>query len=136
LPTQLQNLTQSQESPRGIGRAICNHLIKSSAYQPLKLWATSPHGINLHLTPTNAHTEIHYPTLDITSEASVKALVDEVKEAQWKEKVDGGEGKVALINNAGFMSLQYNPANVKKTLDVNYRGTLRASIPILKPLVR
>jgi carbonyl reductase 1 len=124
------DIDTTQESPRGIGRAICNNLIRSSSHQPLKLWATSPQGTDLHLLPTNSHTEIHYPALDITSDESVKALVEEVTRARSEA---GGDSKVVLINNAGVMDMHYSWQNVKRTLDVNYRGTLRVCfLPFLQ----
>lgn len=70
------------------------------------------------------------------------SLASEIQEEQWKAKIDEGEpgideigkeeeerGRVVLINNAGVMFRLYNPANVKRTLDVNFRGTLQVCSP-------
>jgi hypothetical protein len=48
-----------------------------------------------------------------------------VSEINAEKERGGEEGKVVLINNAGVMSLKYSKENARRTLDVNYRGTLR-----------
>jgi hypothetical protein len=47
----------------------------------------------------------------------------------------GGESGVVLINNAGVMDLHYNWQNVKRTLVVNYRGTLRVCFSLSSGLI-
>ncbi len=60
----------------------------------------------------------------------MKALVEEVTRARSEA---GGDSKVVLINNAGVMDMHYSWQNVKRTLDVNYRGTLRVCfLPFLQ----
>ncbi len=115
------DIDTTQESPRDIGSAICSTLIRSSSYQPLKLWITSLQG-----------TEIHYPALNTTSDESVKALVEEVTKARSEA---GRESRVVMINNAGVMDLHYNWQNVKRTLAVNYRGTLRVCFSLSSGLI-
>jgi carbonyl reductase 1 len=87
----------------------------------VKLLATSRTGENLNLDSGGGRHEIIYPQLDVGSEDSIHAFKDLVK----------SHGQVdVLINNAGVnMDLQYGYENVKKTIDVNYRGTLHVSRP-------
>jgi len=62
-----------------------------------------------------------YPKLDISSLESIKAFACEV---QQQGPVD------VLINNAGVnLDAEYGYENAKKTLDVNYRGTLEVCLP-------
>ena len=61
-----------------------------------------------------------YPKLEIDDSSSIAAFAESL--AQRDGKVD------VLINNAGtYLDSNYSKQNVKKTLDVNYRGTLDVS---------
>ncbi|MCJ1410277.1 hypothetical protein MMC19_004362 [Ptychographa xylographoides] len=114
---------------RGIGQAICQ-TITSSAQQPTILYATSRAGANLGIkTPPDSHTtEIKYPKLDITDRASIENLAETIRREHG--------GCDVLINNAGVnLDDEYSSANVRKTLDTNYRGTLhmcQTFFPLLK----
>lgn len=80
--------------------------------QPLKLFAASRRGEDIGLGSDN----IAYPKLDISSGESIKSFASVVSQ----------EGPIdVLINNAGVnLDNDYGPENAKRTLDVNYRGTL------------
>ncbi|KAL8950789.1 MAG: hypothetical protein Q9222_003196 [Ikaeria aurantiellina] len=70
---------------------------------------------------------LKYPQLDIADPDSVASFVKSLKKDHANVDV--------LINNAGVnLDMEYSPANVKKTLDTNYRGNLnmcQSFIPIL-----
>ena len=79
--------------------------------------ATSRQGKDLELD-----SNVSYPKLEIDDGQSINAFADDV--AKQTGKVD------VLINNAGtYLDGNYNHENAKKTLDVNYRGTLNVCIP-------
>ena len=93
--------------------------------EPLVLYATSRKGENLGLR-TSANTQVRYPQLDIADPRSIENLANSIKHDH--EVVD------VLINNAG-VNLDnisnpddFNPRNVKTTLDTNVRGTLHVSL--------
>ena len=70
-----------------------------------------------------------YPRLDISSRDSIKAFAGEVK--QYHGDVD------VLINNAGInVDAQYGYENARKTLDVNYRGTLEVRFDLFRIICR
>lgn len=99
-------------SNRGIGLAIVSQLAQSTT--PLLIYATSRSGKSLDIAASNDN-EIRYAPLDISDAGSVNQLVADL------EHVD------ILINNAGInLDSDYNFTNAKKTLDVNYLGTLRS----------
>jgi carbonyl reductase 1 len=82
------------------------------------LYATSRKGIDLGLKSSSSTIEIKYPQLDIADAASIQSLADTVESDHL--------GVDVLINNAGVnLDDAYSPINVKKTLDTNYRGTLK-----------
>lgn len=83
------------------------------------LYATSRGGHDLGLPPTST-AKIVYHKLDISSDQSIDDLLSHIK----KTHEDGEVG--VLINNAAveFDHKMYTAQNAKKTLDVNYRGTL------------
>ena len=63
---------------------------------------------------------IKYPKLDLCDSASIRSLAASIKE-------DHGSLDV-LINNAGIhLDPKYSVANVKLTLDTNYRASLEVS---------
>ncbi|KAL8964546.1 MAG: hypothetical protein Q9183_004379 [Haloplaca sp. 2 TL-2023] len=81
------------------------------------LYATSRKGQDLGFKPTSAKTQLRYPKLDIADPKSIDGFAKSIQQ-------DHGNANV-LINNAGVnLDLEYSPANVKTTLDTNYRGTL------------
>ncbi|KAL8850625.1 MAG: hypothetical protein Q9221_004411 [Calogaya cf. arnoldii] len=112
---------------RGIGEAICQVLARTSQ-EPIILYAASRKGQDLGLTPASSKTTLRYPKLDIADRSSIDSLAKTIQKEH--EKVD------VLINNAGVnLDLDYSPANVKATLDTNYRGTLnmcQTFIPLLR----
>lgn len=61
-----------------------------------------------------------YPSLDISKGDSIRNFARDVTK----------QGKVdVLINNAGVnLDNEYGPENARRTLDVNYRGTLEVRI--------
>lgn len=76
--------------------------------------------------------EIKFHSLDITDSSSIKALVDDLKEAH-------GDGVDFVINNAGIALDGFNAQIVKTTLGCNYYSTLEAChafLPLLKPAGR
>lgn len=81
----------------------------------MKLFAASRRGEDIGLGSDN----IAYTKLDISSSDSIKSFANEVSQ----------EGSVdVLINNAGVnLDNEYGAENAKRTLDVNYRGTLEVS---------
>lgn len=108
---------------RGIGKAICSLIVSRQHDRPLQLFAASRKGVDLGLRSDN----VVYPTLDISSRDSIHALA---QQAAQDGPID------VLINNAGVnLDDDYSVENAKKTLDVNYRGTLEVccaySIPPL-----
>ncbi len=105
---------------RGIGEAICQVLVSSTAQEPMVLYAASRKGQDLGFTPASSKTTLKYPKLDIADRRSIDTFAKAI--TRDHEHVD------VLINNAGVnLDLQYSPANVKATLDTNYRGTLNVS---------
>ncbi|KAI5362480.1 putative short-chain dehydrogenase/reductase SDR, NAD(P)-binding domain superfamily [Septoria linicola] len=104
---------------RGIGRAICESILARPNVGPVKLVATSRKGDDLSLKTHNADQKVLYQKLDISQRDSIRAFSAEVDK----------HGPVSvLVNNAGVNldqpASQYGPENAKKTLDINYRGTL------------
>ncbi|KAK4541347.1 hypothetical protein LTR36_008105 [Oleoguttula mirabilis] len=115
---------------RGIGRAICNLILARPNVVPLKLFATSRKGEDLGLTTGGGvgdGRQVLYPKLDISSRASIEAFAGEVERQHGSVDV--------LINNAGVnLDADYGYENARRTLDVNYRGTLdmcRTFVPLL-----
>lgn len=105
------------EQNRGIGQAICKLILSQQRPSPLTLIATSRKGDNLGFSAVSTDTKIEYASLDLSDPASITA---------FKDTVAGQGGVTVLINNAGVnLDAQYNAANARKTLDVNYRGTLQ-----------
>ncbi|MCJ1462656.1 hypothetical protein MMC07_001259 [Pseudocyphellaria aurata] len=111
---------------RGIGEAICRSLA-SAVQGPFVLYATSRKGLDLGIQPFSKETLIKYPKLEICDSASIKSLADSIRK-------DYGALDV-LINNAGICLDGNSSAEIKQTLDVNYRATLEMCqlfIPLLK----
>lgn len=78
------------------------------------------------MEPRSSTTQIKYPKLDIADPASIQSLAKSIK--------NDHAGLDVLINNAGVnLDDEYSPANVKKTLNTNYQGTLNvnAATPVL-----
>ncbi|KAL8733889.1 MAG: hypothetical protein Q9166_001877 [cf. Caloplaca sp. 2 TL-2023] len=101
---------------RGIGEAICQ-VLASTTKEPIVLYATSRKGQDLGLTPASSKTILKYLKLDIADRSSIDGFAQSIKKDH--EQID------VLINNAGVnLDMEYSPANVKTTLDTNYRGTL------------
>ncbi|CAO1597829.1 hypothetical protein XANCAGTX0491_001623 [Xanthoria calcicola] len=113
---------------RGIGEAICQVLASSTPQEPMVLYAASRKGQDLGFTPASSKTTLKYSKLDIADRSSIDTFAKVI--TRDHQHVD------VLINNAGVnLDLQYSPANVKATLDTNYRGTLnmcQTFIPLLK----
>ncbi|KAL8769914.1 MAG: hypothetical protein Q9194_005301 [Teloschistes cf. exilis] len=111
---------------RGIGKAICQVLV-STNQEPLVLYAASRKGQDLGLTSTSPKTQLKYPQLDISDRSSIESLANMIQQEHAHVHV--------LINNAGVnLDQEYSPANVKTTLETNYRGTLimcQTFIPLL-----
>jgi carbonyl reductase 1 len=79
----------------------------------INLLATSRQGNDLEFG-----SNVSYPKLEIDNGQSIKEFADDVVKRTGKVDV--------LINNAGtYLDASYSPENAKKTLDVNYRGTLK-----------
>ena len=108
---------------RGIGLALCNKILADPSLAPLRLLAASRKGEDFGLQAQHKDVKVQYPKLDISDSGSIKAFAEHVKS-------EGGEGNVrALINNAGInVDDKYSPENARKTLDVNFRGTLEVWI--------
>ncbi|KAK5118435.1 hypothetical protein LTR62_002949 [Meristemomyces frigidus] len=122
---------------RGIGHAICTLILQRPDLGPLRLYAASRAGQKLNLIPTKPQEQqILYPKLDIADSGSIAAFADEV---QRQGKEDGGVVDV-LINNAGVnLDNEYGFENARRTLEVNYRGTLemcQTFLPLLSPTGR
>ena len=112
---------------RGIGQALCHKILADptlSAGGPLRLFATSRKGEDLGFQAQNPSSgvKVHYPRLDIGDSRSIRALADEC-----------GKGSVrALINNAGVnLDQHYGVENARKTMDVNFWGTLEVCRSII-----
>ncbi|EME84729.1 uncharacterized protein MYCFIDRAFT_41956, partial [Pseudocercospora fijiensis CIRAD86] len=103
---------------RGIGRAICEVILSRKDPGPLTLFATSRKGEDLAFNSSRSDLKVVYPKLDISCQDSIHAFKDIIK--SHTDTID------VLINNGGInVDRQYNLENAKKTLDVNYRGTLQ-----------
>ena len=84
------------------------------------LYAASRKGEDLGFKPSSTKTQIEYPSLDIASTNSINELAKSIQRDH--------DGLDVLINNAGAaLDDQHSPENVKTTLDINYRGTLKVS---------
>ena len=102
---------------RGIGKAICQQILKRPDLQSLKLFATSRSGDDLGLEGVQADRQAVYRRLDVTNRESILGLRREVES-------EGG-GVTALINNAGVnLDGEYSFETSRRTIEVNYRGTL------------
>ncbi|WPH03096.1 NAD(P)-binding protein [Acrodontium crateriforme] len=100
---------------RGIGAAICKLLLSRPADQPLKLIAATRSGDDLGLAQTCDGHRVIYRKLDISNHKSVADFAETVE----SDNVD------VLINNAGVnLDADYNLRNARRTLEVNYWGTL------------
>ncbi|KAK5015104.1 hypothetical protein LTR60_003033 [Cryomyces antarcticus] len=103
---------------RGIGLAIAQQIAAAHSHPNLRLYAASRAGSDLGIQPAHKGAQVLYPSLDISSKASIDALAKSIKDEHGRVDV--------LINNAGInVDAKYSPANAKLTLDVNYRGTLQ-----------
>ncbi|QIX01299.1 hypothetical protein AMS68_006816 [Peltaster fructicola] len=102
---------------RGIGKAICEAILKSTSLPAVKLYACSRSGDDLGLKASNTRSSIIYRKLDIADRKSVEDLSVNVDESQQEINV--------LINNAGInLDREASVDIAKKTLEVNYYGTL------------
>ncbi|KAK4561614.1 hypothetical protein LTR86_004293 [Recurvomyces mirabilis] len=109
---------------RGIGQAICKLILQRPDLGPLRLYAASRSGAKLDLPSSNKDQQVLFPKLDITSSSSIATFANDVKAS--------GNQVDVLINNAGVnLDNEYGPENAKRTLDVNYRGTLETFIPLM-----
>lgn len=95
----------------------------------MTLYACSRQGVDLGLTASDPNTVIKYAKLDISSQESVSRLAQEVKSELDGQDSKLGEGRVVLINNAATVVTPHTAENSKAELDVNYRGTLKVTIP-------
>ncbi|CAK1364754.1 Carbonyl reductase [NADPH] 1 [Cercospora beticola] len=106
---------------RGIGRAICDKILSRPNVGPIKLFATSRKGDDLAIKAQSPDQKVLYPKLDISVQDSIRDFGAEVQKLHGPVSV--------LVNNAGVNLDQpaksYGPENAKKTLDINYRGTLQ-----------
>ncbi|GIZ45323.1 hypothetical protein CKM354_000849600 [Cercospora kikuchii] len=106
---------------RGIGRAVCDKILSKPNVGPIKLFATSRKGDDLAIKAQSPDQKILYPKLDISVQDSIRDFGVEVQKLHGPVSV--------LVNNAGVNLDQpaksYGPENAKKTLDINYRGTLQ-----------
>lgn len=100
---------------RGIGQALC-HKILTDLPGPFRLLATSRKGDDLGFpAPSNQNVKVQYPRLDIADTKSVQSFAQQVEKGSVR----------ALINNAGVnLDDEYGIENARRTLEVNYRGTL------------
>lgn len=103
---------------RGIGQALCHKILSDpslSASGPFRLFATSRKGEDLGFQAQSQNVKVQYPKLDISDSRSIQGFAAQCDEGSVR----------ALINNAGVnLDDHYGVENAKKTLDVNYRGTL------------
>lgn len=87
----------------------------------MKLFATTRSGQDLGLESSHATRSVLYPKLDITDRNSVRDFAEEVKQYGTVD---------VLINNAGVnLDEEYNVANVRKTMDINYKSMLNVRLP-------
>ncbi|KIW06536.1 uncharacterized protein PV09_02967 [Verruconis gallopava] len=113
---------------RGIGKAMCDLILKDDSVAPLTLYATSRAGGDVGLAPRRRDQTVLCPRLDVADAASVAALAAQVRRA--------GEPVDVLINNAGVnLDAAFSLENARATLDTNYRGTLEMCLAFL-PLLR
>jgi NAD(P)-dependent dehydrogenase (short-subunit alcohol dehydrogenase family) len=107
--------------------AICQTLI-STFPKSLVLYAASRAGADLGLQPPREDIQIRYAKLSLTNDSSIAGLTKTIEEQHGHCDV--------LINNAGVYYYKENitPAQRKETLDVNYRGTLKASRSLRYPV--
>lgn len=107
---------------RGIGQALCHKILSDpnlTSSGPFRLLATSRKGEDLGFQPSTREVKVQYPKLDISDSSSVKALADSCERGSVR----------VLVNNAGVnLDNAYGVENAKKTLQVNYRGTLDVSM--------
>ncbi|KAL9531796.1 Carbonyl reductase [NADPH] 3 [Sphaerulina musiva] len=104
---------------RGIGRAICETILARPDVGPLQLFATSRKGEDLALKTQHGNQKVLYAQLDISKSDSIRAFGAEVKKQVPEVSV--------LVNNAGVnldFEQQYNLEHAKKTIDINFRGTI------------
>ncbi|EME45759.1 hypothetical protein DOTSEDRAFT_128286 [Dothistroma septosporum NZE10] len=102
---------------RGIGKAICQQILRRPGVPNLKLFATSRSGDDLGLESDDVDKRTLYRKLDVTDQDSIENLRDEAEES--------GEVSV-LINNAGVnLDKEYSSETARKTMEVNYWGSLR-----------
>ncbi|KAL8995852.1 MAG: hypothetical protein Q9169_004504 [Polycauliona sp. 2 TL-2023] len=84
------------------------------------VYSTSRKGLDLGFTSASSNTTFRYPKLDIADRSSIDSFAKMIQKDHANVDV--------LINNASVnLDLEYSPANVKTTLDTNYRGTLNES---------
>lgn len=86
---------------------------------PLQLFATSRKGEDLALKTQHGNQKVLYAQLDISKSDSIRAFGAEVKKHVPEVSV--------LVNNAGVnldFDQQYNLEHAKKTIDINFRGTI------------
>lgn len=87
---------------------------------PLKLFATTRSGQDLGLESSHATRSVLYPKLDISDRGSVRDFAEEVKQYGTVD---------VLINNAGVnLDENYNVANVRRTMDINYKSMLNVRL--------
>ena len=88
------------------------------------IYAASRKGADLEIQTTSKEIQVKYPKLDITDTTSIQSLAKSIEKNH--------SGVSVLINNAGVnLDDDYTPENVKRTLNTNYRGTLRVNTPLL-----
>ncbi|KAF2726032.1 NAD(P)-binding protein [Polychaeton citri CBS 116435] len=131
---------------RGIGKAICNLILSRPDLPPLStLYATSRTGQDLGFESQlplaqqqQKRLQLKYPRLDVSDPGSIQAFADDVRSSGRQGGGDSDGGIIdVLINNAGVnLDAEYSLTTARRTMDVNYHGTLemcRAFLPHLRP---
>ncbi|MCJ1339224.1 hypothetical protein MMC09_004513 [Bachmanniomyces sp. S44760] len=111
---------------RGLGKEICQKAI-NSIRGPLVLYAANRAGGDVEFENVTRNVTLKFPKVDITKPSDIQSLARIVEKEHGKVDV--------LFNNAGILLADSPKENIKKTLDTNFRGTLRMCeefIPLLK----
>ena len=105
---------------RGIGKAICQS-IADAIEKPLVIYASSRKGEDVSIASRSPNTKVKYARLDISSIESIQTLASKIKAEHGHLDI--------LVNNGAFHPGRQTTINgAKKTLEVNYNGTLEVSL--------